>query len=176
MKKEHYVLTIKAEDRPGLLHLITGVLNRKLIPIISLTASPTDVHGIVLVTIEVELSNKALQPLIFKLENIIEVFEVEPLAADEGICRRSAYFLVDKAILTSTQSAVISKLEAQLVYMKDDTILLTRSGNDDSIQRLYNELSGSYLLGFSQTGIIVNSALIAHQDGEQSSVISRLAA
>lgn len=30
MKNENVVLTIKAEDRPGLLHLITGMIEKKL--------------------------------------------------------------------------------------------------------------------------------------------------
>lgn len=90
--KNKYVLTIKAEDSRGLLHLVTGILNRKLIPIVSLTAAPTDLHDIVLITIEIQISENALQPLLYKLENIVEVFVMEVIPYDQAICQRSAWF------------------------------------------------------------------------------------
>lgn len=171
--KTKYLLTVKAEDRPGLLHLITGVLNRKLVPIISMTAAPTDIHAIVLITMEIEASEKALQPLLLKLENIIEVFAVEATLLDRAVCQRSAYFKMDKAILSSPQASAINKGEVQVVNVTSDSVLLAKSGSDALIHRLYNELAGPYLLGFNQTGLIADSKLIGD---EQSSVINRLAA
>jgi acetolactate synthase small subunit len=173
MNKEHYVLTIRAEDRPGLLHLVTGILNRKLVPVASLTAAPTDIHAIVLITMELQISEKALSPLILKLENIIEVFSVEAVPFDTALCQRSAYFKMDKAVLSSPQSSVIAKWNAQIVNLQHDTVLISKSGSEAVIRRLYNELEGPYLLGFSQTGLIADSKLIAHDDIER---ISRLAA
>src|ERR1700744_1809735 len=110
--KATYLLTIKAQDRPGLLHLVTGILNRKLIPIVSLTAAPTDIHAIVLITMEIEIDEKGLNPLMLKLENIIEVFAVEAVLTEKALCQRSAYFRLSKAILDSPQAEVIVKLQA----------------------------------------------------------------
>jgi acetolactate synthase small subunit len=166
--KSNYVVTIKAEDRPGLLHIVTGVLNRKLIPIISLTAAPTDIHDIVLITMEIEASEKALQPLLLKLENIIEVFAVEAVPCDEAICQRAAYFKMDKTVLSSPQATAIHKWDAQMVRIENGTVLLAKSGSEAMIRRLYHELEGPLLLGFSQTGLITDSKLI---DGDESSVI-----
>jgi acetolactate synthase-1/3 small subunit len=171
--KEVYVLTIKAEDRPGLLHLVTGVLNRKLIDIVSLTAAPTDIHDIVLMTMEISISEKALRPLIYKLENIIEVFAIEAVRYDKAVCLRSAYFSMDKAVLSSPQASVITRFEAQVVNLQADAVLIGKSGSEAAIRQLYNALEGPYLLGFSQTGLIVDSKLIAHEDIER---ISGLAA
>jgi acetolactate synthase small subunit len=171
--KSKYVLTIKAEDRPGLLHLVTGVLNRKLIPIVSLTAAPTDIHDIALITMEIEISEKALQPLLYKLENVIEVFAVEAMPHDMAICQRSAFFKMNKEILSSPQVNAISKWEAQIIIVDTDTVLIAKSGSEAVIRRLYNELEGTHLLGFSQTGVIINSKLIGQG---QSSVINWLAA
>ena len=72
--KEHYLLTIKAENRQGLLHLVTGMIEKKLIAIKSLSAAPTDLHDLILITIEVEAAEKDVAQLALKLENIIEVF------------------------------------------------------------------------------------------------------
>jgi len=171
--KTDYVVTIKAQDRPGLLHLVTGILNRKLIPIISLNAAPTDVHDIVSITMEISISEKALQPLLYKLENIIEVFSLEAVRYDQAISLRSAFFKMDKAVLASQQVSAIRKWEAQMVSLYPDSVLIAKSGNEEVIRSLYNDLDGPYLLGFSQTGLITDSKLIGE---DQSSVINWLAA
>ena len=90
MKKEHVVITVKADNRPGLLHLVPGLLERKLIRIESLSLAPTDIHEIVLITIEVFMHEADVTPLVRKLENIIEVFEVEAVHYDQTACLRAA--------------------------------------------------------------------------------------
>ncbi|MGN6181829.1 MAG: hypothetical protein ACTHNW_21795 [Mucilaginibacter sp.] len=122
---------------------------------------------------EIEVSERALLPLLYKLENIIEVFAVEAIPYEQAICQRSAYFKMNKEILSSPQARVINKWEAQIVKVEAHTVLLTKSGNEAIIRRLYNELEGPYLVGFSQTGLIADSKLVAE---DQSSVINRLAA
>ena len=170
--KEHYLLTIKAEDRPGLLHLVTGVLNRKLIPLISLSAAPTDIHGIVLITMEIEVSEKAMQPLLYKLKNIIEVFTVEANACNQVLCLRAAYFKMAKGFLESQKLSVLQKHSALIVNLYPDAVLVAKYGTDLAIRTLYNALEGPHLLGFSQTGLISESKLIG---GDQSSVIRQAA-
>jgi acetolactate synthase small subunit len=170
--KEKYVLTLKAEDRSGLLHLLTGILNRKLIPITSLNAAPTDIHGIVLVTMEIEISGKALTPLLAKVGNIIEVFAVEAIAIDRVVTARSALFRLDKTVLSSPQAEALAKNGAQIVNIHFDAVIISKSGSDAAIRSLYNALEGPYLQGFSQTGLIADSALILN---DESSVISRAA-
>lgn len=170
--KTNYLLTIKAGDRPGLLHLLTGVLNRKLIPVASISAAPTDIQGIVLVTMEVAASEKALQPLLSKIENLIEVFAVETLSLEKAVTIRSAFFLLDKRVLASPQALAISKLGGEIVNLHPDTIIVSKSGSDAVIRQLYDALDGPFLLGFSQTGLIADSALI---NNDESSVIRRAA-
>lgn len=173
MNKEHYVLTIKAEDRPALLHLITGVVNKKLVPLISLTAAPTDIHDIILITMEIEISERALSPLILKLENIIEVFAIDAVQYNSAISQRSAYFRMSKEILATSQAEAINKYGAQIVMLDSHVVLISKSGSDAVIRQLYDALEGRHLMGFSQTGIIVDNGLIGHEDTER---ISGLAA
>jgi acetolactate synthase small subunit len=167
--KTNYVLTIKAEDRPGLLHLLTGVLNKKLIPIISLSAASTDISDIVLVTMEVEISEKALAPLLAKLKNIIEVFAADAVPYDQVLCVRAAYFKMARPFLESPQMQVLQKYSAVIVNTYPDGVLIAKYGTDAAIRTVYNELEGPYLIGFSQTGVIAESSLIG---GDESSVIS----
>lgn len=171
--KENYVLTIKAEDRPGLLHLITGIVNRKLIAIESLTAAKTGISGIVLITVELIVSEKALTPLVHKIENIIEVFAVEARLKAGVIALGAAYFKFSKEFISSPQAALLWKHGAQVINIYPDAILVSKCGRDAEIRALYNLVDGEHLIGFSQTGLIADSKLIG---GDESSVINRLAA
>lgn len=173
MKKEQFVLTIKAEDRLGLLHLVTGVIERKLVEIKSLNYAPTDIHDIILITLEVSGSESDLAQLALKIENIIEVFSVEVTQYDSAVCLRAAYFKMAKTFLESPKAAAMSNYDTVIVNIYPDAILLAKYGTDATIRKLYNALDGPYLLGFSQTGLISDSNLIAHDDIER---IIRLAA
>ena len=172
MKEEHYLVTIKAEDRPGLLHLVTGMIEKKLIRIKSLSLAPTDIHEIVLVTIELSVSESELTTLAFKLENIIEVFSVEVSRYDEKLCLRAAYYKLAKSFLESPKAIALSKYDATILKFYPDALLIAKYGTDATILNLYNELEGPHLLGFSQTGLITDSKLIGE---DQSSVISMAA-
>ena len=168
---KNYILTIKAEDRPGLLHLVTGLINKRQIPLLSLSAAKTDVHAIVLITAEVIADEGALTSLALKLENIVEVFGVEARHGDQVLCLRAAYFKMAKGFLETPQLRVLEKYGAVIVTTTADTVLIAKHGSDLAIRTLYNELEGPNLLGFSQSGLITDSALIGHE-GEESSVIS----
>jgi len=172
--KTNFILTIKAEDRAGLLHLVTGLINKKQIPLISLSAAATDVHAIVLITAEVIAAEGVLASLALKLENIIEVFAVEVRQADQTLCLRAAYFKMSKGFLETPQLRLLEKYSAVIVNTSADGVLVAKYGTDMAIRTLYNELEGPHMLGFSQSGLIADSRLIGHE-GEQSSVI-RLAA
>jgi len=170
---EHYVITIKADNRPGLVHLITGMINRKLIDIESLNAAKTDISSIVLITIELNVSEKALTPLLLKLENIIEVYAAEALKVDKVICHRSAFFKMSRSFLETPNALVLQKYGAAIVNLYKDAILICKSGSEAELQNFYNQLEGSHLLGFSQTGLISESKLIENSDEWR---ISKLAA
>lgn len=170
--REKYVLSIKADDRPGLLHLITGMINRRLIEIESLSAAKTDDHSVVMITIELLVSEKALQPLILKLENIIEVYAVDAVKADEAIGIRSVFFKLSKSFLETPDALILQKYGASIVNLYPEAVLVSKSGCDADILNLYNQLEGPHLLGFIQTGLIADTVLI---DEDQSSVISMAA-
>jgi acetolactate synthase small subunit len=171
--KENYVLTIKAEDRPGLLHLVTGMIEKRVVKIKSLSLAPTDIHDIVLITIELTIGESELATLALKLENIIEVFSVETRKYDQVVCLRVAYFKMSKSFLENPEAIALSKYDATIIKFYPEALLIAKYGTDATILKLYNDLEGPHLLGFSQTGLIADSLLIGE---DESSVINRLAA
>jgi acetolactate synthase small subunit len=167
MKKQQFILTIKAEYRPGLLHLITGIIEKRQAEIKSLNAAQTDIHDIILVTIEIEVAESNLTSLALKLENIIEVFSVEASQFNQVVCLRAAYFKMAKAFLDTPKVSVLQNHNALIVNWYPDAFLLAHHGSDVTVRELYNQLDGPHLLGFSQTGLISDSSLINHEDEER---------
>lgn len=161
--KEHYVLTIRAEDRRGLIHLVTGTIEKQQAEIKSLNAAPTDIHGIVLVTVEIIMAEEHLTTVALKLENIIEVFSVEAVQHEKAICLRAAYFRIAKTFLDTQNVSVLQKHNAVIVNWYAGAFLVAHHGNDQTVQALYNQLDGPHLLGFSQTGLISESSLISNE-------------
>lgn len=101
--KENYVMTIKAEDRSGLIHLVTGMMEKRQVKIISLTYAPTDIHGTVLITIEFFGEEITVRSLSLKLKNIVEVFGVEVSRHESALCLRAPYFKISKAFLETPE-------------------------------------------------------------------------
>jgi len=165
--KYKYVLTIKAKDRPGLLQMVTGMLDRRQAPVLSLTVEPTDVHEIVLISIETELTDHEATTLALKLENVVEVFSVDTKVYDEETCLRAAWCKLDLAFLDTPKAAVLTKYGAVIVQWYPNAFLVAKYGTDKAIRELYNQLDGPQLFGFSQTGLINDSRLIDHDNDER---------
>jgi len=159
MNKEHYLITIKAEERAGLFHLITGTIEKRQGSIISLNAAPTDIHGVVFITIEIYITESYVTSLAFKLENIIEVFSVQVVQQDSAICLRAAYFRIAKAFLDHQNVSILQKYNVVIVNWLPDAFVIAHHGNSHTVRDLYNKLDGPHLLGFSQTGLISEETL-----------------
>jgi len=170
--EEKYIITLKADDRPGLVHLVTGMINRRLINIESINAAKTDVRTIVTICIEATISEKALQPILLKLKNIVEVYDVEAVKFTNVTSLRSAYFKLSKGFLETPKALLLPKFGASIVNLYPDAILVSKSGCDQEILNFYNQLEGIHLLGFIQTGLIADTTLI---ENDESSVIYRAA-
>ncbi|MDP9078904.1 MAG: hypothetical protein M3O71_15855 [Bacteroidota bacterium] len=165
--KENYILTVKAEERPGLIHLVTGVIEKKLVPIKSLSYATTDIHDIILITIAVIGNESDLTQVALKIENIVEVFKVEVSLYNSTVCLRAAYFKMAKIFLDTPKVSALHQYNALIINWYPDAFLVSKYGTDETITKLYNALEGPHLLGFSQTGLISETGLIAHDDIER---------
>lgn len=158
--KEKFIISIKAHNRLGLLSHLTGMISKKQIDIESISAAKTDVSAIILVIIELAVSKNAIRPLISKLENVIEVYAVDAIKASLAICHCVAHFKLSKGILGASQSAVLRKPGVKTLNIYPESILISQSGTEAEIYRLYNELEGPYLLSFVRSGYLTETTLI----------------
>jgi len=169
--KTHYLLTILSEDRKGLVSIITSILNRKGIEIESISTARTDIHSRVLITIEVIAESSEIKFISNKIGNIIEVLYVENALIEDAWYQKVALYTIDKAGYNSDTYSRFQKFGAVMVGYFQDEIIIQKTGRDEDILLLYNELEGPYLKNFSKSAAISLKPL----EEDESSVI-RLAA
>jgi acetolactate synthase-1/3 small subunit len=169
--KTHYLLTILSEDRKGLVSIITSMLNCKGIEVESISAARTDVHSRVLVTLEVIGDVAEVKKMSLKIGGIIEVYEVDMALIRDAWYQKVALYTIEKEGFNTDLYTRLQKYGATIAGYYNDEIIVQKTGRDEDIRLLYNELEGPYLKSFSKSAAISLKPL-----GEDESSVIRLAA
>ena len=162
--KQNYLLNILSDDRKGLISIITSMLNRKGIEIESLSAAKTDIHTQVLINIQVIANHAEIKLMAHKIENIIEVYKVNLEALQQSYYQKVALYVLNKDGYNTALHNTIQKYGAIIVGYDEHEITIQKTGRDEDIQLLYNELEGKYLKSFSKSAVIALKAITADDD------------
>lgn len=157
--KKKYLLTIRTQDAPGVLSKILQIMSRRRLEVSGLTMSPSDIHDIVLTFIEADMFSNELKPVLLQIEKIIEVFTATGSAVDDLITQRLAFFKLDKNILQTEQGKNIYHYQAQIIDWQQETITISKVGNEVILREFYNKLDGPHLIGFIQSGLMASCAM-----------------
>jgi acetolactate synthase-1/3 small subunit len=157
---EQFVLSVIADDKPGLLSRILNILDRRCIIIDSVSAARTDTYHIVWVTLEINIEPSGIQNLLNQIEKIIEVFRAEAKLLRELCCQRMSLIKVSASILTTDKAGYIRKFGAQVMHQSKDTLILQKTGTDEEIREMYHLLGGKELLGYYQSGLLAYTSMI----------------
>ena len=165
--KTNYLLTVLSEDRKGLVSIITNMLNRKGIEIESISAGRTDIHSQVLITMEVIATPAEIKNTSVRIGNIIEVCRVSLSKFQDARYQKVALYNLKKEGFNSETYTKLQKYGASMVGYYRNEIIIQKTGRDEDITMLYNELEGPYLTNFSKSAAIVLNPF----DQDESSVI-----
>jgi acetolactate synthase-1/3 small subunit len=147
------------------------MLNRKLINIESICASRTDIQSQVLVTIEMIIEPSEVRFVLLRMKNIIEVLQVEACLLKDAWYQKVALYTIEKEGYNSELYSKLQKYGAVTMGYYRDEIIIQKTGSDEDILHLYNELDGKHLKHFSKSAALSLKPL----EGDQSSVISMAA-
>lgn len=171
--KEKYLLTIKAEEAPGVLARVLTMLSRRRIEMESVSMSKTDLIGVILISGEIYIDANEGKNLQFQLAKIIEVIIVHIVPAQSVTMHKTAFFKLSADVLREEPENSIQKYGAQLVKVSKDAFIISKTGSEETIKELYNKLDGKHLIGFAQSGVIADTPLLECDDEWR---ISKLAA
>ncbi|MES2113219.1 MAG: hypothetical protein V4577_30995 [Bacteroidota bacterium] len=152
--KTNYLLTILSEDRKGLVSIITNMLNRKGIEIESISAGRTDIQSQVLITMEVITTLAEIKNVSARIGNIIEVCQVSLEKFQDARYQKVALYTLKKEGFNSETYTKLQKYGAYMVGYYRNEIIIQKTGRDEDIRMLYNELEGPYLTSFSKSAAI----------------------
>lgn len=71
-----YTINIVAENKPGVLYRITGLLNKRKINIENLNAYETKKAGISQITLTADINPETIETLVKQLDKIVEVINI----------------------------------------------------------------------------------------------------
>ena len=162
--KEKYLLTIKADDAPGLMGRVLVMLTRRRLVIESVTMAKTDISTVVLISIELMIAAGDISPLQLRLEKNVEVFTTDARLCNSILMQKLAFYKLANTILQVPQGTAIHKYGAQIINIYPDSFVISKSGNAQVINELYSKLEGKYLLGFTQTGSVGDTPLLESND------------
>jgi acetolactate synthase small subunit len=157
MKKEALttkLFSLSCQDEDGILSRIIQTFSRPNYPIVTLSQARTDVREVVLITLEVRIPAAKVDHMVLRLEKIIGVLEV---TCSFGAIMQYAVYRLSSC--TAETLNVLRGHQAQTITQHQDHWLSQQSAHPSDIQRLYNELGGPALVGFSQLPIAISQPL-----------------
>ncbi len=159
--KQTFTITVYADDKKGILGNILIIFNRAGHDIKHLSVARTDVDQIILITLEVLLPGEQLNNILYKIEKIIEVYKATGIAV--GL-QQIAHFRLSNQLALADALVLLQRHGAVLTNVMDDSYIIQKTGTENDINLLYNQLDGKHLLSFCRGGLINNQSLIPLDD------------
>jgi len=161
--KKPTIFSIYAEDKKGLIGQLLIHFNKKGYPVHSLNAARTDISDLVLITLETELPESELEPFTHRLRKIIEV---QAIRTSTQALKKTGFYRLAIAALTSELWSLASRYGAQLSNMDEHTFTLSKTGTDPDLCDLYQKLEGPHLIAFCKSGMIAEESLVSFEEIE----------
>ena len=148
----HHLVTLRVENRAGVLVRIAGLFARRGYNIVSLAVAPTEDERFSRVSIVVDVESAPLQQIIEQLDKLVNVVEIVEMASNQAF--ESELLL---ATVTTPQSLLVELLAEQGAEVVDasptkTTVRLT--GHPDTLDRFADALFPFGITELQRTGRI----------------------
>lgn len=154
-----YTLAVLAENRPGVLAHITGLISRRAFNIESITAGYTEEPDISRITLVVDVESKGeLEQVVNQLAKIISVIKIVNLTRVDSINRDLA--LIKVWALPESRSDIVDIVDifrAKIVDVHPESMVIELSGEEDKIDALCEVLKSHGIIEIVRTGKIALS-------------------
>lgn len=154
-----YTLAVLAENRPGVLTHISGLISRRAFNIESIAAGPTEEADTTRITIGVEVEDEfELDQVVNQLSKLINVIKIVNLTYVDSIQRELA--LIKVRANKASRSDLVDIVEifrAKIVDINRETLVVELSGEESKIDALCEVLNDFGILEIVRTGKIAVS-------------------
>ena len=157
MNKKLYTLIVHSENIAGLLNQITAVFTRRQINIESLNVSASSIAGIHKYTITAWTTEDEIEKVNKQIEKKIDVIKSNYFTDTDIYQREIALYKLStpEFVQNPEASKVIRNHDAHIVEVNPTFLTVEKTGADNEITKLYEELSGmGCMLQFVRSGRI----------------------
>ena len=152
---ETYIISIRAENKPGVLARMTGIFGRRGVNIMSLTASPTLEKGVSSLTIVMKGSEKEVEMVKKLLNKLVEVIDVKLLHREDIIKELCLVKIeVEDSLKKSEVLQIASLFGAKISDMSPTVITFELGATPEQIDRFITNLKTFGIKEIFRTGLI----------------------
>jgi acetolactate synthase-1/3 small subunit len=159
--KNHHILTVLVENRPGVLTRVAGLFARRGFNIFSLAVAPTEDERFSRITIVVDAESAPLEQIIKQLDKLINVVKIDELAPGEAVERE--LLLATVAASPEVRGQVIELVgvfEGRILSVGWDQVTVVLEGDPEKLDD-FEELLGNYgIVSLQRTGRVALPKLV----------------
>lgn len=153
-----HVLSILAENKPGVLTRIAGLFARRGFNIDTLTVGPTDDEGLSRFTLTVDGALHPIDQVTKQLHKLVNVIKIRDLEPSDTVSRELALFKV--AVDGAKRREVLDLVEVfrgKVVDVTSRSVIIEITGTTDKVQAFEKLIRPFGLIEMMQTGEIAIS-------------------
>ena len=156
---EKYLLAVLADNKPGVLTHISGLISRRAFNIESISAGYTEEDDVTRINIVVSVSSaNELNQVVNQLSKLIDIIKIVNLSEFESIQRELV--LIKVRATKSTRSSimdVVNIFRAHIVDVGSENVVVELTGNAKKIEALCDLLEEYGIIEIARTGAIALS-------------------
>jgi acetolactate synthase I/III small subunit len=148
-----HTLIVFANDNPGVLDRIVGVLRRRRAATQTFTLGRSEQPGVLRITVVIDDSEVEVDHFIEQLRKIVDVQHIVNLSSDHTLARELALIKVNTGASHYSEIIELGHLYgAHVVDVTNDTVTLEVTGREEKVESLVSDLQKFGIREIARTG------------------------
>jgi acetolactate synthase-1/3 small subunit len=157
---ERYTLSIRVEDKPGVLSRVVGLFSRRAFNIHSLAVGPSEEAGFSVITVIVDAHSAPLEQIVEQIKKLVPVTSIDVLDPKNSVQREIILVKVATSLKGNTRTAVkevTDLFRSRIVDVASKSVTIEATGDAGKIRALISALEPFGIISVVKSGAIALS-------------------
>jgi len=156
---ERYNVSIFTENRIGILSRITIIFTRRYLNIESITASECEIPNVYRYTIVLTTAEDQIKKVVGQIERQIDVLKAFYHTDEQVVSQELAMYkcATPEFIKNKNVEQIIRNHQAKILSIETEFVMIEKTGTEEEIINLYNDLKEIRILEFARSGRVAIS-------------------
>lgn len=156
---ERFNVSIFTENRIGILNRITIIFTRRYLNIESITASECEIPNVYRYTIVLTTTEDQIKKVVGQIERQIDVLKAFYHRDEQVVSQELAMYkcATDEFIKNKNVEQIIRNHQAKILSIEPEFVMIEKTGTEQEIIDLYNDLNEIRILEFARSGRVAIS-------------------